>query len=150
MDNPNFFFEVLLRIGYILIMILTRKLQLRLSTKATRMNELFINQSNKVYYDIPTQNLAKRFHYKINEEVPKDAVDFPLNNISLEHQNDTPDFDKVPKLCHGLNKLLDGKFYMGDQGFGKIPRLGKEVTSQMSVYKPPSEDKQLLELTKQY
>lgn len=28
--------------------------------------------------------------------------------------------------------------YMGSQGFGKIPQLGPEVTSQMSVYIPPS------------
>lgn len=66
-------------------MILARKLQLRFSSKTSRMNELFMSQDSKVYYDIPNLNLAKRFHYKINEEVPKDAVDFSLSNISFKH-----------------------------------------------------------------
>jgi hypothetical protein len=91
-----------------------------------------------MFYDIPNHAPTNKFYYKINEEVPEDAVDFPLTNIVIDHQKDTPDFDKIPKLQHGLNKLLDGKMYMGSQGFGKIPQLGKEVTSQMSVYKPPS------------
>ena len=79
-----------------------------------------------------------KFPYKINEDAPKDAESFPLKNISINNQPDTPDFDHVPKLNHGLNKLLDGKIYEGDMGFGTIPDLGHEVTQQMSSYLPPS------------
>ena len=128
-------------------MILARKLGLRRFANLTRGDGLFINKDGRMLYDIPMNSHASKIKYKINEDCPQDAEDFPLKNITIKHLNDTPDFDIIPKLEHGLNKLLDGKIYMGDMGFGKIPQLGSDVTSQMSVYKPPSEDKKLLQLT---
>jgi hypothetical protein len=83
------------------------------------------NRGGRTYYDIPSYFNTIRNHYKINEEVPEDAVDFPLTNITIKQFDDTSDFNKIPKLNHGLNKLLDGKVYMGDMGFGKIPSLDK-------------------------
>ena len=78
-----------------------------------------------MFYDIPSSSTQQKFHFKINEEEPKDAVNFPLNNIKIENQPDRLGFDNVPKLHHGLNQLLDGKIYQGDMGFGTIPQLGK-------------------------
>jgi len=46
-----------------------------------------------------------------------------------------------------LNKLLDGKIYKGDMGFGKLPAVSKEIISQLQDYKPPSQDKKLLKIT---
>ncbi len=111
-------------------------------------SQLYLNREGKFSYVIPVHPVADNFTFRVNEAVPKDAVDFPLKNISIKHLDDTPDFDKIPKLQHGLSKLLDGKIYMGDRGLGKIPQLDKQVISQMSVYKPPSEDKVLLQTTK--
>lgn len=74
-----------------------------------------------MFYDIPKGQSSFRFEYNINEDVPKDAVPFPLKNISIKNKNDNPEFDKIPKLHHGLNRLLDGKIYKGDMGFGKLP-----------------------------
>lgn len=76
-----------------------------------------------MHYEMPTFHIENIYHYKINEEVPSDAVDFDLSNIFTNHFEDTVDFNKVPKLQHGLNKLLDGKIYSGDMGVGKIPKL---------------------------
>ena len=78
-------------------MILARKLGLRRFSKA-RKEDLVINKDGRMLYDIPQSPLANRFKFKINEDVPADAEDFPLKNIVIKHLNDTPDFDVVPKL----------------------------------------------------
>lgn len=104
-------------------MLLTRRLAFAV-TKG-KGDKVFVKQGGRLFYDIPVESLVNKFHYKINEEVPKDAVDFPLNNICINNQEDTPEFDNIPKLHHGLHKLLDGKIYKGDRGFGKIPQLPK-------------------------
>ena len=70
-----------------------------------------MKKGNKLFYEIPSQPSTNKFHYKINEDVPKDAVDFSLRNISIENQPDTVGFDNIPKLNHGLHQLLDGKIY---------------------------------------
>jgi hypothetical protein len=100
-----------------------------------------------MFYDIPAYYTSSKFHYKINEEVPEDATSFSLNDLSIKNFEDTPDFNKIPKLHHGLHKLLDGKIYQGDMGFGKIPEINKEVIAQMSDYVPPSQDKTLLSIS---
>ena len=78
-----------------------------------------------MFYDVPAFHPDNKFSYRINEDVPKDAIPFPLDNISIKHHNDTPEFNKIPKLHHGLNRLLDGKIYMGDMGFGQFPHVDK-------------------------
>jgi hypothetical protein len=118
-------------------MLLARRIA-GLFSKPNPKDDAFIKRGGRLFYDIPTQPLANKFHFKINEEVPKDVEDFDLKGISVVNQEDTPDFDNIPKLHHGLNRLLDGRIYTGDMGFGSIPQLSKEVISQMSVYKPPS------------
>jgi len=100
-------------------------------------------------YEIPAHTLTNKFSYLINEDVPKDAVDFPLNNIFIKNQEDNPQFDNIPKLQHGLHRLLDGKIYEGDMGFGTIPQLSKEVIAQMNEYRPPSQDTTLLKISKE-
>lgn len=100
-----------------------------------------------MFYDIPKSQSGTRFEYNINEDVPKDAQPFPIDKISIVNQNDNPEFDKIPKLHHGLNKLLDGKIYKGDMGFGKLPAVSKEIIAQLQDYKPPSQDKKLLRIT---
>ena len=100
-----------------------------------------------MFFDIPKGYSGSKFQYNINEDVSKDAQPFPLDGISIVNQKDNPDFDKIPKLYHGLNKLLDGKIYKGDMGFGKFPTVSKEILSQLQNYKPPSKDETLLKIT---
>lgn len=126
---------------------LVRRLGLRLFSNDKVVDNIRINKEGRMFYDIPKGQSAFRFEYNINEDVPKDAVPFPLKNISIKNRNDNPEFDKIPKLHHGLNRLLDGKIYKGDMGFGKLPEVNKDVISQLQDYKPPSQDKKLLKIT---
>ena len=100
---------------------LVRRLGLRLFSNEKVLDNIRINKEGRMFYDIPKGQSSFRFEYNINEDVPKDAVPFPLKNISIKNKNDNPEFDKIPKLHHGLNRLLDGKIYKGDMGFGKLP-----------------------------
>lgn len=100
-----------------------------------------------MFYDIPTYFTSSKFHYRINEEIPNDAVNFSLKSLSAKYFDDTPGFNKIPKLHHGLDKLLDGKIYKGDMGFGKIPETDKEIIAQMSDYVRPSQDTTLLNIS---
>lgn len=125
-------------------MLLSVRLGLRRLFATKKSDDGLIHKEGRMFYDIPTYYTSSKFHYKINEEVPEDAVDFSLANTSIKTYEDTPDFNKIPKLHHGLNKLLDGKIYEGDMGFGKIPNIEPKVIEQMSDYKPPSQDKTLL------
>lgn len=43
--------------------------------------------------------------------------------------------------------MLDGHIHAGDYGFGKFPEINPELISQMSDYKPPSEDVRLREIS---
>ena len=91
-----------------------------------------------MFYDIPVFHTGIRNQFRINERCPLDAEDFPLDSLHIENYQDTPDFDIIPKLQHGLNRLLDGKVHMGDMGFGKFPKISPDLISQMSDYKAPS------------
>ena len=66
-------------------MLLTRRLAFSAS-KANKSDSGFVKQGGRLFYDIPVHPLANKFQYKINEDVPKDAVDFPLNNIFINNQ----------------------------------------------------------------
>ena len=100
-----------------------------------------------MFYDIPQHYSSGKFFYRLNEQIPNDAQNFDLSTINLKNFNDTPEFDRIPKLQHGLNRLLDGKIYKGDMGFGKFPPVNKDFISKISEYKPPSMDNKLLQIT---
>jgi hypothetical protein len=102
-------------------MLLTHRIGVFRFASNFKAGDGLVSRNGRMYYDIPSFLSTGKFQYKINEEVPEDAVDFNLNNISIKNFDDTPEFNKIPKLQHGLNKLLDGKIYMGDMGFGRIP-----------------------------
>jgi hypothetical protein len=103
-----------------------------------------LKRKSSILYDIPAHTLTNKFSYLINEDVPKDAIDFPLTNIFIKNKEDNAGFDNIPKLHHGLHKLLDGKIYEGDMGLSSIPQLSRETIAQMNEYKPPSQDSTLL------
>jgi hypothetical protein len=106
--------------------------------------EGLLGKDGRMFYHIPAYSTTNRFQYKINEEAPADATDFSLRGLSLRPFDDTPDFNKIPKLQHGLSRLLDGRIHQGSMGFGKIPEIRPEIIAQMSDYVPPSRDKSLL------
>ena len=104
-------------------------------------------EGGRMFYDIPVFHTGGRNQFRINERCPPDAEDFPLDSLRILNYDDTPDFDKIPKLQHGLSQLLDGHIHAGDYGFGKFPEINPELISQMSDYKPPSEDVRLREIS---
>jgi hypothetical protein len=131
---------------YNLFMLLARRIA-RACFSESKKNDDVMVKDGRIFYDIPTYFTSSKFHYRINEEIPKDASDFSLKGLKIKHFEDTPDFNKIPVLHRGLNKYLDGKIYKGDMGFGKIPQVDNQIISQMSDYVPPSKDKKLLDIS---
>lgn len=111
--------------NYLIMMKLLRGVRFAVGSKG-QMGE------GRMLYNIPSNSPSNSFQYTINEEAPPDAKDFSLRGLNILPFDDTPDFNKIPKLQHGLNKLLDGRIYQGDMGFGSIPELRSDVIAQMN------------------
>lgn len=69
--------------------------------------------------------------------------------MNLKCLKDTEDFNRIPKLAHGLNKFLKGQLVEHDNGLGDIPQnVADEVFDQMSQYRSPKNDKDLINLAR--